>query len=216
MRSGNYVARRMTSPTRQPRVVDFHRGECPPLGGQTGGERLREARVHRCSSKGMIDGVGPKGDLARSILVRPDPTGDLTPAASIPTPDPKGDLAPPILGRPDATSDLAPRVLAPPDTQGGFSPPASIRGTTLDRRDRCLRPVGDHVDRSGGVRDREYAGHAGTTGRRPTPGRLSDGRHPGSRPLHGSEHTEWVGGPAGLPLQLPVFDDAGCLSPDGA
>jgi hypothetical protein len=211
----------MTTPTRQPRVVDFHRGECPPLGGETGGERSREARVHRCRSKGMIDGVDPKGDLARSIFVRSDPTRDLASAASIPTPDPKGDLAPPILVRPDPKGDLAPRIrvtpkpqgpfsprlrvrpdpkgdLAPrilvaPDSQSGFSPPETICGTTLGGRHRGLRPVGDYVDRSSGVRDREYAGHAGFAGGRSTPGRLSDGRHPGSRPLHGSEHARRVG-----------------------
>ena len=168
----------------------------------------------------MVDGVDPKGDLARSILVRPDPPGDLAPAASIRTPDPKGDLAPPILVRPDPKgdlappilippdpegdlaprvlvrpdpqADLAPRVLVPPDPQGRFSPPASIRRTTLGGRHRGLRPVGDHVHRSGGVRYREHAGHAGFAGRRLTSGRLSHGRHPGSRPLHGSQHAERV------------------------
>jgi hypothetical protein len=161
---------------------------------------------------GMIHGVDPKGDLARSILVRPDPTGDLALATSIPTPDPKGDLAPPILAQPDPTGDLAHRILVPPDPQGGFSPPDSIRRTTLGGRHRGLRPVGNHVDRSGGVRDREHAGHAGFAGRRPTSGGLSHGRHPGSRPLRGSEHAEQVGQLARLLLQPPVFDGARCRS----
>ena len=156
--------------------------------------------------EGMIHGLDPKGALARSILGRPDRTGDLALATSIPTPDPKGDLAPPILVRPDPkgdlappilvrpdpTGDLAPRILVPPDPQGGFSPAASVRRTTLGGRHRGLRPVGDHVDRSGGVRDREHAGHAGVAGRRPTSGRLSHGRHPSARPLHGSEHARQV------------------------
>jgi hypothetical protein len=196
MRSRNYVARRMTSPTRQPRVVDFDRGECPPLGGETGGERPREARVHLCSSVGMINGVDPEGGLAPSILVRPDPPGDLAPEASIFTPDPEGGLAPSILVRPDPKDDLA-RILFPPDPQGGFSPPETTRRKTLGGRHRGLRPFGDHVDRPGGVRDREHAGHAGFAGRRPTSGRLPHGRHPGSRPLHRSEHAERVGRPPG-------------------